>query len=208
MSFLISDSFSIFEIADAYDRTTNRLNSFLLLQDGWHFGEGKAPSLETLRLAYNLNNAALLASWETDAFPGEGGEITLALRTPDAHYEVTIDDYQLVSLVKEVNNEEVQDLEEISFENAIEELGLNNESPCDISDLWIRYTGTPLKIASRQMLSKIRPSNLAEEFQSSSENALKEEASAFADIWPSSTPRLPSQLFSWRSNLPNYQFTT
>lgn len=60
------------------NRTKEKIDSFARLPKGWHYGKGEPIGLETRLLASDLQGRLLRAGFmQTDAFPGEDGEIQL-----------------------------------------------------------------------------------------------------------------------------------
>jgi hypothetical protein len=75
-----------------YSETKRYIKSFAKLSEGWHFGEGKAPSDTDIRIMSGLLlKARLLGFVVFEAFPGVDGEIQLAIYDGDNFYSITIE---------------------------------------------------------------------------------------------------------------------
>lgn len=188
----------------ADDSTTQKLNSFTQLPDGWHFGEGRRAELLAINYAKTLNRIALANGWQTDAFPGLSGEVMLSVENSEHYYEVVIDRDGSLSLVEEVNGEEVQ-RKEVFLSDLVETISPNSSS-CPTYVLFTLHTGSSPKTVSQVWLSKTPAQTLGEEFRSSNGIVLKSKAGPFARTWePTMTSSSPSRFSSGRSTMEPYR---
>ena len=188
----------------ASDPTTHKLYSFAQFPHGWHFGGGAPLGLLAVNHAQTINRVALANGWQTDAFPGVSGEIMLTVENAEHYYEIVIEANGTLTLVEEVNGEEVQ-RREILLPDVIETISPNSSS-CATFVLFTLHTGSSPKTVSQVWLSKTPASTLGEEFRSSSEIVLKSKAGPFARTWePTMTSSSPSRFLSGRSTLEPYR---
>ena len=104
--------------------TAHRIRSFADLNSGWHFGDGEAPSGETVTRALQLHQAALgFGLTHTDAFPGVDGEVQVTIYpSHDECYEFTISPDGTVHFIHEIGNTIALERENITIDSAIQQL--------------------------------------------------------------------------------------
>jgi hypothetical protein len=99
--------------------TERKLLQFRSLEEGWHYGEGKAINLVCLDRAFDLyQEATHLALFETDAFPGLNGEVMLTIYLQDHYLEFTFEPDGKVTFYQEKDKQEVCYLEGLSYDQA------------------------------------------------------------------------------------------
>jgi len=93
------------------------------LQDGWRYGEGKAPSEENIQSAKRFNKSLAdslnLQSYKTDIFSGVNGEVTVEVYIGLYTAEVTFKKQNKVSCDITVNNEYIEEIESTDTNNII-----------------------------------------------------------------------------------------
>ncbi len=100
--------------------TTNKIEEFRNLVEGWHFGEGFAPNDDTIKVAIFLNGVILNEGFtETDAFPGINGEIQITGYNDSLYVELTAEPNRLIIFVLEYEDETVVYEESLSLNQAI-----------------------------------------------------------------------------------------
>jgi hypothetical protein len=72
--------------------TAKKIRRFLTYPLGWHFGRGVPPTLERVRAALVLNNAAAIAELRTNAFLGTEGEVRVTVYHDDIYLQFTLED--------------------------------------------------------------------------------------------------------------------
>jgi hypothetical protein len=81
--------------------TANKIRRFLKYPNGWHFGAGAPPSLDRVRDALILNNAAAKAGLDTNAFLGTEGEVRVTVYLGGTYLQFTLEDDNFVEYVRE-----------------------------------------------------------------------------------------------------------
>lgn len=100
--------------------TANKLQNFLALKKGWNFGEGEVFEIEIINLATALHEEFLLRNFiETDAFPGSNGEVMLTIYHEEHYLEFILELDRTITLLYEVNDQEVFSKEKLSISTTI-----------------------------------------------------------------------------------------
>ena len=101
--------------------TLEKIRSFGTLGKGWHYGEGKGPSLETLELAEKVAKRLHLEFFcKIDAFPGIWGEIQVTGYLPEYFIEINIlSNCSIEFLVEDKNHEMILDFEGLNFDSLV-----------------------------------------------------------------------------------------
>ena len=99
-----------------------KIDSFLELEKGWHYGEGIAFSKETVSMAKKFAEQAIWSVFDTDAFPGIDGEIMVTVYFEDHYLEFTIESSGEIEYVYEFKDEEIDESENLNFREAEEKL--------------------------------------------------------------------------------------
>lgn len=88
-------------------QTAEKIRSFRELPTGWHYGNGNAPSDETIQKALTLNSELALSGFsKTNAFPGIEGEIQVTAYHGPLYLEFTIEPDKGITFIYEHNGEE------------------------------------------------------------------------------------------------------
>jgi len=88
-------------------RTARKIVSFTHLPNGWHYGQGGPITTQTLRDAFDVYMALLLAGFtSTDAFAGAGYEVLVTAYTGDEYIGVIVEPNGQLSLRHESADEE------------------------------------------------------------------------------------------------------
>jgi hypothetical protein len=102
------------------DPVQEQLVSFATLPEGWHYGQGKAPSFATiiqgLRIIASLRSEGVSTF---EVFPAVGGEVMISAYGGDMNVDITTSDIGRVTYVIEQNETEIDAKDE----------------PCDFADL-------------------------------------------------------------------------
>lgn len=114
----------------ASDKTAEKILSFEMLPTGWYFGEGVPPSPKAIEFAIKINEKAALLQLQTDAFPGQNGEVQISVYSCDDYLEFIIDAEGLITFVYEKNDQEQEYLENLTLEEAIHELTQDRNGEC------------------------------------------------------------------------------
>jgi hypothetical protein len=102
--------------------TESKIRSFSTLQNGWHYGEGKAPSREMIDVAIGWNGVLNWLSFSnTDAFPGIDGEIMVTAYSGPHYIEILIETVG-ISVTYEKNGRELSSVERLGTGKAYAEL--------------------------------------------------------------------------------------
>lgn len=98
--------------------TEQKIQNFKNLNQGWHFGEGIAPSSETIDIALGLVKEAHITGCDVDAFPGINGEVQVTLYYDDEYLEFTVENDNSITFVHEKNGIEVCNEEGLDVSDA------------------------------------------------------------------------------------------
>jgi hypothetical protein len=171
-----------------FNQTIEKIGTFKYLESGWHYGEGRAPSDNTLKAALSIvGQANLLGFSAMNAFPGISGEIQVTIYDGDSYYEFTIEPDGRTTVIHEVGREEVFYQEGLSLEQALiklEDFSFGEDFAndlCNLSELLIPSTMTPTSENSRVSLSRTR---VTREYLYSINSAQKAPAELFAPTFP------------------------
>ncbi len=99
--------------------TNKKIARFLDYPAGWKYGAGVPPEPRSVVAALGINQAAINAGLETDAFLGVDGEVRVAVYYRSTYQQFTIDENQIVEYVREESNEELQRIPHLTIEGAI-----------------------------------------------------------------------------------------
>jgi hypothetical protein len=103
--------------------TKEKIESFLALPVGWHYGAGRAPSRDAIKNAQEwLTRLSQWGLWNVDAFPGADGEIMLSAYRDDESFELVLEPDNTVSFYHEKDDRTITSLPHkgpIDVENAI-----------------------------------------------------------------------------------------
>ena len=109
---------------DSKSYIEKKIDSFLALESGWHFGEGGPPSVERVKRATTFIKDLMAIGFDIDAFPGIAGEIHLTFHHDNTYLEVIFDTDGSISFWHDENKKEIKSEEEIDIRRA-KELVLN-----------------------------------------------------------------------------------
>jgi hypothetical protein len=115
--------------------TLKKIDNFLYLEKGWHYGKGVSPSKETIAIAKKIAEQALSYIFDTDAFPGIEGEIMVTVYHKEHYLEFTIESDGEITFVHEVNDEELVYKEGLKLQEAKIKLDDFCEKIWNISEL-------------------------------------------------------------------------
>ena len=101
------------------DAVQKKINSFSELRDGWHFGDGVAPTPETIKNAIDFLNLTR-AFREIDAFPGPSGEISISFYFGDDTVEIIFEpNGTITSIYDQADKDELDYRESIQPNEAL-----------------------------------------------------------------------------------------
>jgi len=107
----------------AAEVTENKILGFGELRNGWHYGAGVSFGHSLLQDAICLNREAIrMAFFETDAFPGIGGEIMVTIYSSDHYLEFILESDGSVTFCRERGGKEICYQEGLSFQEAKDRL--------------------------------------------------------------------------------------
>lgn len=137
--------------------TLKKIDSFLYLEKGWHYGKGVFPSKKTIAIAKKIAEQALSNIFDTDAFPGIDGEIMVTVYYKEHYLEFTIESDGEITFVHELNDEELVYKEGLKLQEAKIKLDDFCEKIWNISEL----STESIMITERSDL-KVWPSKILE----------------------------------------------
>ena len=134
------------DAAVSQKETNDKLLSFLDLQDGWCYGEGRAPSRTMVDLLVKINDFVFSIGFsKTDAFPRVNGVIVLSIYEGDFLIDLSMNPSgDTCSLSMERNEVEILDEEDISLRDAIKHLE-SAGTTCRLYDASISATTRAMK---------------------------------------------------------------
>jgi len=181
--------------------TINKVESFKILQKGWHFGEGDAISDDYVKVGtVFLQFAELMGTQKANAFPGENGELQIAFYQDNKFLEITIEANSKITVAEDVNNKNISYEENLNLTEVIEKLKIwgTHRANQTTSEQYTVNTMTRTENAFQVWHSANRltvgfpssrrsvPSKLAEQFVTISDDSIQN--------------RLESHLFSGKSH--------
>jgi fumarate hydratase class II len=98
----------------------DKILGFKKLKEGWCYTEGVIFKDAVIEKALVLLD--IIGNHKTNAFPGINGEIELNIYKKAHFLEITIEPNELVTCVCEINNEELFYKENLTWEEAIEQV--------------------------------------------------------------------------------------
>ena len=129
--------------------TGKKIQSFSRLRQGWHFGEGSAPSETLIKKAIELDGLAQsLGFTDTDAFPGPNGEVRYCVYKGANYCEFTFEIDGSVTMVIENDETEIERVSSLEEARSI----LKQFSIWNISDSFTGDIGTGGKRISKAWL--------------------------------------------------------
>ena len=128
-----AESTSRFEflLDDSGNTTIDKIRRFSDLPEGWHFGEGVATPLRTIKIAVAFEHLARnMGFLETDAFPGIAGEVRIAIYQGKDYLEFTVEPDESITYVRELQKNEVEYDEDLTLADAKTKLLRYREESC------------------------------------------------------------------------------
>jgi len=115
--------------------TIQKASEFIDLPEGWHFGEGVAPSQEAVDQALAFLEYANLSGIErANAFPGISGQVEVTFYIGDRMLEITIEADGLITIAEDVAREQISFEEHLSTSDAYQRLEEFSQSIWAFSD--------------------------------------------------------------------------
>lgn len=183
-----------------------KIASFAKLAVGWSYGEGGPIPQDTLRMAKQIAvNLITTGFTKTDAFPGLSGEARVTAYEGDRYFEFTVEADQSITVLYEVNSEEVEYMEGMKL-NSVTKKIREYRSLCE--SCVPSTKSTMMRTASDSNPSRLNRRLTAAGFQLSSETAHWQPAQIYAatsinSITPSSGIRRYTGFLTQTSSLPN-----
>ena len=147
-SLVSASSYGFVSSANQEHPTLQKVKEFLEIGDGWHFGEGRPPTKEVAEIAKSFAEKAIMAVFDTDAFPGIDGEIMVTLYHKNHYLEFTIDVNEEITYVHEIDDTELEYIEGLSVQEAENKLNDFCESVWNSSGWSTKSTMIPEKRGS------------------------------------------------------------
>lgn len=102
----------------------DKVKGFGELPDGWHYGQGTAPSDDTIRLAIKLlRRAAFLGITRMNAFPGVEGEVEISFYHRESMLELTLELDNSFTIAEDEGRSQILFKEGASWSEAYSKLG-------------------------------------------------------------------------------------
>jgi hypothetical protein len=110
-------------VSDVLPATIKKINSFVSLPVGWHYGSGTAPSAGTIKVATSMHNFFVqVGLTATDAFPGINGEIMVTAYKENYYVECLIEANGNYSVIGEENKKEFAEVYNVNESKALDTL--------------------------------------------------------------------------------------
>ena len=146
----VSTRYKTFDPRDA--RTERKLDELLTLEQGWYYGEGRAPSPQAVKLARKLHRAAVtLGLAMTDVFPTPNGDVLLAIYLHNGAIELTAHTSGAVDIICELEGQEIVEIENADMTSAKQMLRKYTPTP------WNSYASSLDEISSSISDDSIAP---------------------------------------------------
>ena len=167
--------------------TIQKVRAFAELREGWHFGEGMAPSEERIEQAEAFLEYANLTNLErANAFPGVRGQVEVTFYNADRMLEITIESDDSITIAEDRDREQISFEENLSKSDAYQRLEEFGQSIWASSDHFIVSTTTQnVRVAVLQVAPWI--SEAENRFLSWIRNVQKERAVQYVHILPGTT---------------------
>lgn len=105
------------------EETEDKIRGFVMLPDGWHYGEGRAPSKMVIYQALLLcTEARSIGFDESNAFPGIEGEIMITFYLGTTYLELSLENNGTITFVHEEDTKEIKYEEGLSFDEVVSRL--------------------------------------------------------------------------------------
>jgi hypothetical protein len=103
--------------------TIQKVSEFADLAEGWHFGEGVAPSQGRIGQAIGfLEYASFCGLERANAFPGVRGQVEVTFYNGDRMLEITIETDNSITIAEDRENEQLSFEENLSTSDAYQRL--------------------------------------------------------------------------------------
>lgn len=100
--------------------TELKIKGFAGLPLGWNFGRGTGISPPIIENALKINKTAIdMAFYETDAFPGDNGEIMVTIYYQEYYLEFTIESDGEIIFYQELKDEEIKYRENLTLNDIL-----------------------------------------------------------------------------------------
>jgi hypothetical protein len=117
--------------------TEEKIFNFSLLKAGWNYGEGEDFSNEAIREAMELHREIIFRGFSrTDAFPGLDGEIQVTIYEGEHYFAFEREKIGTWSVTHEVNNNQVDAVPGLNFEQVKKHLASTNSILCSACDYY------------------------------------------------------------------------
>lgn len=117
------------------NQTIRKINNFVYLPAGWHYGEGESPDSQIIEDAENF--LRLAEGWgisEANAFPGIDGQIELTFYVKEKTFAFVFDIDNTFSITEEVKGKIISDIYEQPYKVAEDKLWDISQENQTISD--------------------------------------------------------------------------
>ena len=105
---------SLYRGIDTNDPIVNRIHSFLQLQEGWHYGEGRNATQEAIDLALDINSLLLeYGADEIEVFPDTDGGILVSGYHEDHMIEILCSPQGSIAMLHEIDGEIIRECNDI-----------------------------------------------------------------------------------------------
>lgn len=165
-------------------KTLDKIDSFLKLDQGWHFGKGVPASEKVADIATKLINMASMSVFDTDAFPGIDGEIMVTIYHKEHYIEFTVEVDGSITYAYQFGDEDELLEEGLTFNEAKMKLDQFSEKIWNLHESCIVVIGTQKKRTSRASHSETPPQVESPLYPS---NVLRQPEGIFANIFANFT---------------------
>ena len=104
----------------SYHPTIKKIKGFKKLKDGWNFGSGKAFNYYIIQYTINFHNNCLKQfAFETDAFPGEDGDIMVSFYYKDHILDFWIKNKDDIEFTHKCNDQKIENMKSINYNKTL-----------------------------------------------------------------------------------------
>lgn len=171
--------------------TESKIKSFSRMGSGWCHGRGVPFSDDVIADAIKINDRInSLGFYETDAFPGESGEVMVTIYRDNYYCEVIVYENEIYDFVVDLDDQEIEREENVNFETLAQLLKkFRDDAVCVSSGRFIASTGIERESDTIVWLSGIQVG--LEGFQSLRKTVSSNLQEIYADTSEGTTPQLP-----------------
>jgi hypothetical protein len=139
----------IFVYHSDFDPTESKIRSFASYQNGWHYAQGITFSETAINDALVVHRQIFFKGFtRTNAFPGPTGQLQITMYHRNHYFGFEREASGLWNITHEINGQDVEILEQESFDEVLNYVNALDAKICDIFDVYSKNIGTSITIGS------------------------------------------------------------